>query len=81
MNELKAYQVGENDIVAAYNESQAISILTEFAGGDVTELMDKDDVTEKYFDMDICDEEGNITGKLGDIMKDVVEPEYLFGWE
>ena len=81
MKKLTPYQVGDNDIVAAYNEKDAIVILSEFAGGEFVECLGCDDVTEKYLDMDICDEEGKVTGNLGDIMKDVTEPQYLFGWE
>ena len=78
---IKAYQVGDNDIVAAYNVKQAIDTLTEMVGAEFTETLSDEDVTEKHPDMDICDEEGNVIGKLGDMIKGITEPEYLFGWE
>lgn len=78
---LKAYQVGENDIVAAYHEKEAIKVLCDYCG-DMEEFdFDESDVTEKHFDLKIHNEDGTFLELLGDTMKDVDTPQYLFGWE
>ena len=76
---LKAYQVGESDIVSAYTESQAIRVLTDYCSTGYCE--GELDVTEQPFEMELQDEEGNYLQTLGDYMKTVVKAEYLFGWE
>lgn len=78
-SKLKAYQVGENDIVAAFTEDEAKQILKEYCG---TELEDGElDVTELPLEMKLQDEEGNFLSTLGDCMKKVEKAEYLVGWE
>jgi hypothetical protein len=78
-SKLKAYQVGENDIVAAFTEDEAKQVLKEYC---CTELKDNDlDVTELPLEMKLQDEEGNFLSTLGDYMKNVEKAEYLFGWE
>lgn len=79
MSKLKAYQVGENDIVAAFTEDEAKQILKEYCG---TELEDDElDVTELPPETALHDEEGKFLNTLGDYMKGVDKAEYLVGWE
>lgn len=78
-SKLKAYQVGENDIVAAFTEYEAKQILKEYCG---TELEDDElDVTELPPEMEFHDEEGKVFNTIGEYMKNVEKAEYLFGWE
>lgn len=78
-NKLKAYQVGENDIVAAFTEDEARQILKDYCG---TELEDDElDVTELPQEMELHDEEGTFINTLGEYMKNVGKAEYLVGWE
>lgn len=78
-SKLKPYQVGENDIVAAHTESEAIKILTDYCS---TEYCEGElDATEQPLEMKLQDEEGNYLQTLGDYMKTVEKAEYLFGWE
>lgn len=76
---LKAYQVGGNDIVAAFSEKQAIEVFvaycsTKYGEGEL-------DATELSFEMKLQDSDGNFLKTLGEYMKDVKIAEYLFGWE
>lgn len=78
-DKLKAYQVGENDIVAAFTGDEARQILKEYC---CTEMEDDElDVTELPPEMKLQDEEGNFLSTLGDYMKKVEKAEYLLGWE
>lgn len=78
-SKLKAYQVGENDIVAAFTEDEAKQILKEYCG---TELEDGElDVTELPPEMELHDEEGKFLNTLEEYMKNVEKAEYLVGWE
>ena len=42
MSELKPYQVGENDIVAAHSKGEAAQILADYWGLDSDEMTDDD---------------------------------------
>ena len=89
---LIAYQVGDNDVVAAYDEEGAIKVLGDYCGFEPEEFHAEDygfgkkennqvtDLTSKLNEM-LRDEEGNDIETLGDWMKRVDEPEYLYGWE
>ena len=78
-SKLKSYQVGENDIVAAFTEDEARQILREYCG---TELHDYElCVIELPPEMKLRDEEGNIFSTLGDYMQKVEKAGYLVGWE
>lgn len=80
--ELIAYQVGENDVVVAYNEQEAIDVLVGY--GDLVSsdfsLEDVTDLTSKLNEI-LKDEEGNDIETLGDWVKRIEKPEYLYGWE
>ena len=80
-DKLKAYQVGENDIVAAHNEKEAIEILCEYNGCISVDDFDSSDVTEQSFDLKIQGEEGDFLKTLGKIMAKTVKAEYIVGWE
>ncbi len=79
MSELKAYQVGENDIVAAYSEKQAVELFIAYCSSEYGE--GELDATELPFEMELQDSDGNFLNALGEYMKDVKTAEYLFGWE
>ena len=82
---LTAYQVGDNDVVAAYDEEGAVKVLGDYCGYEVEEFYEDDnnsvtDLTSKLGEM-LKDEEGNDLETLGDWLKRIDEPEYLYGWE
>ncbi|MWV17517.1 hypothetical protein F3I16_15855 [Pseudomonas sp. L-22-4S-12] len=85
---LKAYQVGDNDIVAAYTPAGAIVVLCEYSGYQHDEFDERDvelvsdevlDNTEA-FDQD----EGKVITleqTLRQELAALTEPAYLHGWE
>lgn len=84
---LRAYQVGDNDIVAAYDPAGAIKVLSDFAGyGDDFDESEVDLVSDKMLDnteaFDI-DEGKTITLEktLRQELAELTEPAYLHGWE
>ena len=79
LKELKAYQVGDNDIVAAYSKDEATQILTDYCGINYMEGITETEEVSKT--LKITDEDGRHQGTLGDFMDDVTEPMYLMGWE
>jgi hypothetical protein len=81
---LIAYQVGDNDIVAAYDPAGAIQVLVDFAGYgddfDVEPVSDKVLDATEAFDQD----EGKIIPlekTLRQQLAELTEPAYLHGWE
>lgn len=85
--QLFAYQVGDNDIVAAYDPAGAIKVLSDFAGyGDDFDESEVDLVSDKMLDnteaFDI-DEGKTITLEktLRQELAELTEPAYLHGWE
>ena len=83
-NLLKAYQVGDNDIVAAFDEEDAIDVLVLYTGCSKTSDYDKHedvtDLTDKLGEM-LKDEDGNDLETLGSWLGRLEEPEYMYGWE
>jgi len=82
---LIAYQVGDNDVVAAYDEEGAVKVLGDYCGYSVEEFYEDGnnsvtDLTRKLNVM-LKDEEGKDLETLGDWLKRIDEPEYLYGWE
>ena len=81
---LKAYQVGERDVVAAFDEQEAIEILVAYTGcchsGDFDKDKDVTDLTDRLGVM-LKDEEGNDLEALGAWIDRLSEPEYMYGWE
>lgn len=85
---LKAYQVGDNDIVAAYDPPGAIKVLCEFCGypDDEYDLEDVELVSDKYLDSRevFNTDEGKVETlekSLREEMAELTEPAYLTGWE
>ncbi|MGI2159876.1 hypothetical protein [Shewanella baltica] len=78
--QLRPFEVGDYDIVAAYSKEQALTLLNEYCGDKFTlEDMDITDLSDQL-DRTIHLEEGG-TETLGEIMSRVYTPQYLFGWE
>ncbi|TMP23762.1 hypothetical protein [Pseudoalteromonas ruthenica] len=77
---LKPYQVGENDIVLAANEDEAVKILHNYTGLDEHDLGEVDDLSSRL-DMKLSTEDGEFLCTLGDYIADMKEPQYVVGWE
>ena len=80
MDKLKTYQVGENDIVCAFDETEALAVFDKEVGVDVFDG-DKPDVFEVPMSTKLYDEDGSYLKTLGELMLSIDEPQYLFGWE
>lgn len=85
---LKAYQVGDNDIVAAYDEAGAIAVLCEDQGYDLEDftldqvVLVRDEVLDvmQAYDQD----EGKVVPlekSLRQELAELTEPAYMVGWE
>jgi hypothetical protein len=72
-NLLKAYQVGDNDIVAAFDEEGAIEVLVLYTGCSKTSDYNKDE--------DVTGLTGKEIGTLRDWLNELNEPEYMYGWD
>jgi len=88
MRPLIAYQVGDYDIVAAFDPQGAIAVLCEQTGEDLSEYELKDVilVSDKHLDsLEIFDQdEGKIEKLDSSLRQDIAaltEPTYMFGWE
>lgn len=91
MSELKAYQVGDCDVVAAYTPESAVKIMNEMAGnidGDIfafsvddTKLV-SDDILDsmKYYDLDEA-ETVYLERSLRQDIALMTEEQYAYGWE
>lgn len=88
MNNLKAYQVGDCDVVAAYDEAGAIRVLEEMCGytdGEFShydvKLVSSERLDSKQaFDID----EGVMIDLESTLREDIAamtEPTYCYGWE
>lgn len=81
---LIAYQVGDNDVVAAYDKDGAVELLADYCGFDADEFHeDNSEVTDLTGKLNVMlkDKEGNDLETLSDWIKRIDEPEYLYGWE
>jgi hypothetical protein len=81
---LKAYQVGEYDVVAAYDENQAIHVFKDYAG-DEEDDYDVKEITGFRLTGQVRDEDGNYAESIQEML-DALEcskggTQYLFGWE
>lgn len=82
--QLFAYQVGDNDIVAAYDPAGAIKVLVDFAGyGDD---FDVELVSDKVLDATDAYDQGEgktiaLDKTLRQELAELTEPAYLCGWE
>lgn len=84
---LKPYQVSENDVVAACDAEQALQVFNEFIGADESDVnswLSKDfkvkDLSNKL-DVMLVDENDNQLCTLAELMADIKQPKYLYGWE
>lgn len=85
---LTAYQVGENDIVAAYDPAGALALLCEYCGwpdGFLT-LEDVEPVSDQVLDaLQVFDQDEGKTITLDRSLRENVaaltEPQYMYGWE
>lgn len=86
---LQAYQVGDNDIVAAYDPAGAIEVLKKASDGDYDDLEPERDVfivSDKWLDAtEVFDQD---EGKLVPMEKtlrtqlaEITEPQHMWGWE
>ena len=86
---LQAYQVGDNDIVAAYDPAGAIEVLKKASDGDYDDLEPERDVfivSDKWLDAtEVFDQD---EGKLVPMEKtlrtqlaEITEPQNMWGWE
>lgn len=85
---LKACQVGDNDIVAAYDEAGAIKVLCDYCGYPDNEYTSEEVqlVGDRYLDSrEAFDtDEGEVVKvdkTLREEMAELTEPAYLCGWE
>lgn len=79
--QLKAYQVGDNDIVAAYTPEGALEALVELAGEIGLSTVDVSIIEEDELDVPVVDEDGNQCPTIRQMLADLSEPTYLFGWD
>ncbi|OHX11314.1 hypothetical protein [Chromobacterium sphagni] len=78
---LKAYQVGGNDIVAAGSREEALAVLEELAGQTDLTVGDVAPIAEDELDVPVVDEEGNPCPSIRQMLAELSEPAYLFGWD
>lgn len=92
MSELKAYQVGDCDVVAAYTPEGAVEFMNDMAGYNEEGSLftfDPEDVklvcegildARQYYDLD----EGKTVELDTSLREDLAlmtEPQYIYGWE
>ncbi|MCU9528372.1 hypothetical protein [Pseudomonas mosselii] len=80
---LKAYQVGDNDIVAHYSPEEAAAFLCAYSGlpkGEFT-AEDVELVTDKFLDAPMQEEDGTPAPSLRADLQAATTPRYLHGWE
>ena len=77
--QLQAYQVGGNDIVAAYSQEGALAVLEELAGETGLALEDVSPIEEAELDVPVEDEDGAACPTIRQMLAELSEPAYLFG--
>jgi len=91
MSELKAYQVGDCDVVAAYTPEQAIEVLSVVCGYPHNETFDftleevklvSDGILDarQFYDLDEA-VTINLETSLREDLALMTEPQYIYGWE
>ncbi|MDH0959081.1 hypothetical protein EGJ86_19320 [Pseudomonas sp. o96-267] len=81
--ELKAFQVGDHDIVAHYSAAEALAYLCEqynYSDGEVT-IDETSAVSDKLLDEPMRDEEGNTLPPLRVDLVAATAPAILHSWE
>lgn len=88
MQPLLAYQVGDYDIVAAFNPEGAIAVLCEQNGEDLDQYTvdEVELVSDKLLDaMEVYNQDEGKTEKLETSLRQdiaaLTEPKYMYGWE
>ena len=81
MKELKCYQVGEFDLVAAYYEEHAAEILMQEVGLDREDIDDITECTQEFLSKPTVNEDGEIDESWGETFARITEPGYVGGWE
>lgn len=74
------FQVGEYDIVVAYNAEDARKLLFEYTDCEMVDVEDVEDISHKL-DVMLYDEDGVAIETLRDMVDAIDEPEYLYGWD
>lgn len=78
---LQAYWVGDDDIYAAEDEAQAVTLANAIAGHGTYTLDDVVPVSADTLDDRLRDEEGRLAWTLRGLLMDQTEPGYLAGYE
>ena len=81
MEKLKCYQVGEFDLVVAYNEKQAFDILVDFVGCSSEDIDDVIECSNEFLSKPTIDEDGVVGPSWGEIAAKIDKPEWVGGWE
>lgn len=76
--ELRPFQVGENDIVVAFDSDQAKQIMVKYYGKEALEM----DAIQVLLTDRVQNEDGtDAIQTIGDLIVGKIAPQYLFGWE
>jgi hypothetical protein len=78
---LLAFWVGDDDIYAAEDEAQAVTLANAIAGPGTYSLDDVAPVSADTLDDRLRDEEGRLAWTLRGLLMDQTEPGYLAGYE
>lgn len=83
MATLKAFQVGDNDIVAHYSPAEAVAFLCDNCGYSENEFTVDDvfAVSDSLLDVEMFDEDDISCGTLRKALAAAKEPCVLHGWE
>ena len=80
---LKAFQVGENDLVAHYSAEEARQLLIRNAKYDEDDILlsDVQECSEAFLARPTKDEDGNQMAPWGDDFVKMAEPGWIGGWD
>lgn len=78
---LKAYQVGDNDIVAAYSTDQALNIYVSTCVGWTVDDFEAEELIEYRLTLPTYDEDGCEHESVQEMLDNLDKPQYMFGWE
>lgn len=82
-NQLKAFQVGEHDLVAHYSAEEARQLLLKDGDYDEDDILPSDvtECSEEFLKKPTKDEEGNQMSPWGDDLEKMTAPGWIGGWE
>jgi len=82
-SKLKAYQVGEHDLVAHYSAEEARHLLLKNDNYDEDDILlsDVQECSESFLARATKDEEGNPEAPWGEDLTKMTEPGWIGGWE